>query len=162
MKLQLLAIGRLKTGPERDLVDRYRARIGGLARAEGFASLDAVEFPEGRGRSVAERQASEASRLLDHAQGAALVVFDERGTLLSSVEFANKLRAWRDSGRAAAAFVIGGPDGLSEDIRVRADLLVSFGRLTLPHQLVRALVAEQIYRALTILSGHPYHRGEPR
>ena len=160
MKLTLLAIGRLKSGPERDLVERYRTRADGIARGLGFGALQITELPEGRERSAAERQRSEADAILSRVGGAMLVAFDERGASLGSPEFAAQIGEWRDRGRSDLAMVIGGPDGLHEDVRTRAGRVLSFGRLTLPHGLVRVLVCEQIYRVLTILSGHPYHRGE--
>jgi 23S rRNA (pseudouridine1915-N3)-methyltransferase len=104
--------------------------------------------------------AAEAAALLARSEASKLVVLDERAPSLTSTDFAERLRSWRDSG-LSASFVIGGPDGLDEAVRRRADLPLSFGQLTLPHQIVRVLVAEQIYRALTIVAGHPYHRGEP-
>jgi 23S rRNA (pseudouridine1915-N3)-methyltransferase len=160
VRWQLLAIGRLKSGPERELVDRYRVRADSLGRSSGFGALDLIEIAEARARTAPERVAAEASLLLTRAEGTKLVAFDERAPTLSSPDFAERLRAWRDGG-SSISFVIGGPDGLDGSLRRRADLLVSFGQLTLPHQIVRVLVAEQVYRALTILAGHPYHRGEP-
>ena len=159
MKLAIVAVGRLKSGPERELVERYRGRIAGMAGALGCSGLDIAELPEGRGRREDDRRAEEATAIRARLGGAALVVFDERGRSLGSEAFAGRLRDWRDQGRAAMACVIGGPDGLDQTLRDAADLTLSFGAMTLPHQIVRALVAEQIYRALTILSGHPYHRG---
>lgn len=158
MRLSLLAVGRLKSGPERELVERYRQRIEGMGRALGMAGLDIVELPESRARREDDRRAEEAAALLDKAGSSVLVIFDERGKSPSSEAFADRIRQWRDEGRAGLACVIGGPDGLDPRIRQRADLVVSFGALTMPHQIVRALVAEQLYRALTIISGHPYHR----
>ncbi len=159
MKLTVVAIGRLKGGPERDLVERYRERLEAMGRPAGFTGLDTVEIPESRARRDADRRAEEAGALLARAGAGALVAFDERGRSPTSEAFAERLGAWRDEGRASAAFLVGGPDGLDESIRRRADLVVSFGALTLPHQIVRALVLEQLYRAVTILTGHPYHRG---
>lgn len=159
MKIQVLAVGRLKAGPERDLVERYRGRIESMARGSGITSFEIAEIPEGRERYGPDRQTSEAAGLLARIGPARLVAFDERGASLSSETFAEHVRAWRDGG-ATLAFTIGGADGLHPEIRKRAELVLSFGRLTLPHQLVRILALEQIYRALTILSGHPYHRGE--
>jgi 23S rRNA (pseudouridine1915-N3)-methyltransferase len=160
LRLQVLAVGRLKAGPERELVERYRSRADALGRSSGFGPLGIVELPEARARSAPERVAAEAAALLCRADGTKLVVLDEHARSLTSPEFAGRLRSWRDAG-LSASFVIGGPDGLDESLRRKADLLLSFGQLTLPHQLVRVLLAEQIYRALTILAGHPYHRGEP-
>ncbi|WP_112662324.1 23S rRNA (pseudouridine(1915)-N(3))-methyltransferase RlmH [Microvirga flavescens] len=158
MRLSLLAVGRLKSGPERELVERYRQRIEGMGKAQGLAVFDLIELPESRARRDDDRRAEEAAALLDKAGGAVLIVFDERGKSPTSEAFAEKVRHWRDEGRSGIACIIGGPDGLDPKVRQRADLVVSFGALTLPHQIVRALVAEQLYRALTILAGHPYHR----
>lgn len=161
MKLALVAIGRLKAGPERDLVERYRGRVGDMGRSLGLGTLEITEIPEGRERSAPERLRGEAAALLARTEGAVRVAFDERGVSLSSDAFAERVSGWRDAGRAQLAFVIGGPDGLAETVRAQSDLVLSFGRLTLPHQIVRVLACEQVYRALTIVAGHPYHRGEP-
>jgi 23S rRNA (pseudouridine1915-N3)-methyltransferase len=159
LRLVILAVGRLKAGPERDLVERYRQRIDGIGRSIGTTGLDIVEVPERRARRDDDRRSEEAAVLLERAGSATLVVFDERGEAPSSEAFAARITAWRDEGRAALACAIGGPDGLDPALRRRADLVVSFGAFTLPHQIVRALVAEQLYRALTIIARHPYHRG---
>ena len=158
MRLSLLTIGRLKSGPERDLVERYRGRIEAAGRALGFPAFEIAELPESRARRDADRRTDEAAALLDKIGPSVLVAFDERGKSPTSEAFAERIRAWRDEGRPGLACVIGGPDGLDPSIRQRADLVVSFGQLTLPHQIVRVLVAEQLYRALTIIAGHPYHR----
>ena len=151
-------MGRLKSGPERELVERYRQRIDGLGRSLGFAGLDVVELPESRARRDDDRRSEEASALLDKAGTSALIAFDERGKSPSSETFAGRIKQWRDDGRSGIACIIGGPDGLDPKVRQRADWVLSFGGLTLPHQIVRVLVAEQLYRALTIIAGHPYHR----
>jgi len=158
LRLSVLAVGRLKSGPERELVERYRQRIDSMGRGLGFAGLDIVELPESRARRDDDRRAEEASGLLERAGSSVLVVFDERGKSPSSEALAERIRRWRDEGRASLACIVGGPDGLDPGLRQRADLVVSFGALTMPHQIVRALVAEQLYRALTIIAGHPYHR----
>ena len=158
VKLALIAVGRLKDGPERELVERYAERVKGVGRALGLSPLQLIDLPESRARRAPDRQAEEGAAILDKAASAVLVAFDERGKSLTSEAFARHIARWRDEGRAAVHFVVGGPDGLDERVRAAADLVLSFGALTLPHQLVRALVAEQIYRALTILAGHPYHR----
>lgn len=158
MKLALVAVGRLKAGPERDLVERYRARIEAAGRGLGLSGLDITELPESRARRDQDRRAEEAAAILDRVGTGALLVFDERGKSPSSEAFAERIGGWRDAGKAGLCCVIGGPDGLDDSVRRRADLIVSFGALTLPHQIVRALVTEQLYRALTILAGHPYHR----
>ena len=158
MRLSVIAVGRLKSGPERELVERYRGRIEGLGRGLGLGGFDLVELPESRARRDADRMSDEARAVLDRAGPSVLVAFDERGRSPSSEAFAETLKTWRDGGRPGVACVIGGPDGLDPVLRQRADLIVSFGALTLPHQIVRVLVVEQLYRALTIIAGHPYHR----
>jgi 23S rRNA (pseudouridine1915-N3)-methyltransferase len=158
VKLAVIAVGRLKDGPERELVERYGERVQTAGRPLGLSPLQLLEVPESRARREADRRAEEATAILDKAVGSVLVVFDERGKSLTSEAFAKRLAAWRDEGRAALSLVIGGPDGLDTRVRGAADFVPSFGALTLPHQLVRALVVEQLYRALTILAGHPYHR----
>jgi 23S rRNA (pseudouridine1915-N3)-methyltransferase len=163
MRLVVLAVGRLKAGPERDLVARYRERADAAGRPLGLPATESVEIEESRAARAPDRIADEGARLLAHPAlaGAALVAFDERGRSdVTSEDFAERLRRWRDGARPALALVIGGPDGLAEPVRARADLVLAFGRLTLPHQLVRALALEQLYRGMTILSGHPYHRGD--
>ncbi len=158
MRLQVLAVGRLKAGAERDLVERYRVRSVGLARGLGFSGPDLVEMAEGRGRRPEERRSDEGARLGERAGPSRLVVLDESAPSPSSEDFATRLREARDGGTPAFAFVIGGPDGLDDPLRQRAAWSLSFGRLTLPHQIVRVLLLEQIYRAFTIIAGHPYHR----
>ena len=154
----MLAVGRLKSGPERELVERYKQRIEGIGRSLGVAGFDIVELAESRARRDDDRRAEEAEALLEKAGSSVLIVFDERGKSPTSEAFAERIRHWRDEGRPGVACVIGGPDGLDPKVRQRAELVVSFGALTMPHQVVRALVVEQLYRALTIIVGHPYHR----
>lgn len=158
LRLSLLAVGRLKSGPERELVERYRLRIEAMGRSHGFGGFDLHEVPESRARRDDDRRAEEAGILLDKAGSSVLIAFDERGKSPTSEAFADKIRQWRDEGRDAVTCIVGGPDGLDPKVRQRADLIVSFGALTLPHQVVRALIVEQLYRALTIIAGHPYHR----
>lgn len=151
MHIILCAVGRLKSGPERALFDHYLSRIPW--------TFDVVEVADRLKVPTPERRRLEAEQLLAKVpDGAKLVVLDERGKDLDSRGLAEKLGAWRDAGSRQAVFMIGGADGVDESLREKADLVLSFGRLTWPHMLVRALVAEQIYRAYAILSGHPYHR----
>lgn len=158
MRLGLICVGRLKSGPERDLYARYASRIAALRRI-GLEGLDLREVDESKAKSPAERMTREAQELLALVPGeAALVVFDERGRTVDSVAFAAFIRRERDRGLKSLWFAVGGPEGLDTTVRERAATICSFGAMTLPHQLVRVLVAEQIYRAMTILSGHPYHR----
>lgn len=159
MRIQVVAVGRLKAGPERELAERYRARSAALARGLGFGGPDILELPEGRGRRSEDRQVEEAARIRERAGASALVLFDEAAAAPTSEAFAACLVEARDSGRPALAFVVGGPDGLHPALKAEAASLHAFGRMTLPHQLVRVLVLEQLYRSFTIIAGHPYHRG---
>lgn len=158
MRLIVVAVGRLKQGPERDLVGRYCDRAAKAGRSIGCRTLEIVELDESRARDVKERKADEAARLAAAVpEGAAMIVLDESGEQLSSETLAGRIARWRDEGRDIA-FVLGGPDGLDGKVRDKADTVLAFGRATWPHQLARIMLLEQIYRAVTILSGHPYHR----
>lgn len=158
MRLTIAAVGRLKDGAERVLVDRYVKRCAS-GKLLGLGPLDEIELPESRQPLATDRQADEAKRLMKQVGDADLIVaLDERGRTLSSAEFAKWLGARRDDGRRHAAFLIGGPDGHGPDVAKAAALRLSLGPMTLPHGLARAILAEQLYRAITILSGHPYHR----
>lgn len=158
MHLQILAVGRLKPGPERDLAERYRERAVQSGRGLGFSGPDISEFSESRARRPEDRKAEEGAALVQRAGAGMRILLDERGESMGSDRFAKLLADARDSARPAACFIIGGADGLDPGLRAGGHLVLSFGALTLPHQLVRVLVLEQIYRAMTILSGHPYHR----
>lgn len=158
MRFAIIAVGRLKDGPERELCERYRERAFGLGRGLGFAGPDIIEITEGKGRRFEERKREEAAAILGKLQPGLLIALDERGRSLGSEAFAAKIAAARDAGTVAASLVIGGADGLAEEIRDRADITLAFGALTIPHQLVRVLALEQLYRAMTIIAGHPYHR----
>ncbi|MEF2550521.1 23S rRNA (pseudouridine(1915)-N(3))-methyltransferase RlmH [Aurantimonas sp. A2-1-M11] len=159
MRLSIAAIGRMKAGPERELADRYLDRLKKTGGTLGLDFSGLSEFPESRLSTVSERKRDEAGRLtVPLAEGSVRIVLDERGRTLSSEEFASALAGFRDAGRRDAAILIGGPDGHDETLRSAADLSLSLGRLTYPHQIARILIAEQLYRAATILAGHPYHR----
>jgi 23S rRNA (pseudouridine1915-N3)-methyltransferase len=158
MRLGLLCIGRLKAGPERELFDRYAKRVSAF-RNLGLDGLDVRELSESRARATPARKSEEGAALLATlASGAGLAVFDERGKTATSKDFAQFILRERDLGRGALWFAIGGAEGLDASILERAGAAFSFGAMTLPHQIVRILAAEQIYRAMTIVSGHPYHR----
>jgi 23S rRNA (pseudouridine1915-N3)-methyltransferase len=159
MLIAVHAVGRMKTGPEQELAARFFDRFAKSGPAIGLEFSGVSEIAEGRAQSADERRRDEAARLrAQTAKGAALILLDERGRNITSADLAARIRDLRDSGRRMAAFVIGGPDGLDPSLRQDAELLLSFGQLTWPHQLVRVMLAEQLYRATTILSGHPYHR----
>lgn len=155
MRLHVCAVGRLRTGPERMLTDDYMQRFNRSARPLGLGPLTEHEVEDRKGGGMAA-EADLLARVLP--AGAVIVALDERGQTLSSPELAQRIADWRDAGRQDLAFVIGGADGLAPALRDRADLALSFGRLVWPHMLVRVMLAEQIYRAATILSGSPYHR----
>ncbi len=158
MRLGLVCVGRLKAGPEREIYARYAERVAALRRI-GLEGLDLTEIDESKAKSPAERMAREGEEMLARLPSdSALVVFDERGKPADSVAFAAFIGRERDAGRKALLFAVGGSEGLDPAVRARANVVSSFGAMTLPHQIVRILAAEQIYRAMTILSGHPYHR----
>ena len=159
MRLILAAVGRLKNGPERNLATHYLDWLQKTGRGVGLTEIEVVEIKESRARDVGRRLLEEAIALANLIpEGAVTIVLDSKGENLDSAAIAGEIRAWRDSGREAAAFVVGGADGLGEEVKRRADFTLSFGAATWPHQLVRIMLLEQLYRAATILSGHPYHR----
>jgi 23S rRNA (pseudouridine1915-N3)-methyltransferase len=159
MRLVVVSIGRLKQGPERELAERYRERFDDIGRKLGFRGLEIHEIPESRARDAATRIAEEAAAMTAAIPDKSiLVALDERGDNLGSEAFAKHLGRWRDDTVANTVFAIGGADGLSPDLRRRAKLRIAFGSATWPHQMVRVMLLEQIYRAATILAGHPYHR----
>jgi 23S rRNA (pseudouridine1915-N3)-methyltransferase len=155
MRLHVCAVGRLRTGPERLLADDYMARFNRTARPLGLGPLTEHQVEERKAGGVAAEAA-----LLERSVPAdgLIVVLDERGRILSSPDFAAQIASWRDTGLQDVAFVIGGADGLAAPLRDRADFALSFGAMVWPHLLVRVMLAEQLYRAATILSGGPYHR----
>jgi 23S rRNA (pseudouridine1915-N3)-methyltransferase len=159
MRIEIHAVGRLKSGPERELADRYLDRLAKAGPAIGLEFAGVHETPESRARSADERRREEGARLAGRmAAGAALFLLDERGKNLGSEDFAGRIGALRDGGRKVLVLAIGGPDGHDPALASSAELMLSFGAMTWPHQLVRVMLAEQLYRAATILSGHPYHR----
>jgi len=155
MRVHLCAVGRIRSGHERALVDDYLKRFDRSGRALGLgpAAEHEVEDKRGGGR---EAEAELLARAVP--AGALLAVLDERGRVMTSPEFAGVLGGWRDAGRSDVAFVIGGADGIAPALRGRADFALSFGQMVWPHMLVRVMLAEQLYRAASILAGAPYHR----
>lgn len=160
MRIAIAAVGRMKNGPERELVARYLERATGSGRSLALTGFDVSEVAESRAGSAAARKAEEARSLRSALPEGITVMLDERGKGLNSETFASQLAEWRDAGRPAVGFVIGGADGIDPDLVRSADLVVSFSPMVWPHQLVRIMLAEQLYRATTILTGHPYHRGD--
>jgi len=136
--LHIIARGKIGRSPEAELTERYLKRISWPTKM--------TELPDRGGQ------------LPEPAGNVVTVVLDERGKPLSSMELARKLEGWRDTGRREARFLIGAADGHEEELRGRADLLLSFGPATWPHLLARAMLAEQLFRATSILANHPYHR----
>lgn len=159
MRLVIAAVGRLKAGAERTLFEKYRDRLEASGKPQGLAPVVWHETPESRAASAAKRSAEEGAALLKLARDADVVIaLDEKGRMLTSTAFAQLLGKTRDGGAKAAALLIGGADGLSPEVRTKAQVTLSLGAMTLPHQLARIVLAEQLYRATTILAGHPYHR----
>jgi 23S rRNA (pseudouridine1915-N3)-methyltransferase len=159
MRIVVAAVGRLKAGAERELAERYRDRAAKSGRTLGIRDIEIIEVKDSRAREPERRVLEESIALASVVpDGAVTVALDGRGESLSSEFFAARMRAWNDAGRASVFFAIGGADGLGQVLRERADLTLAFGTVTWPHQLVRIMLLEQIYRAFTILSGHPYHR----
>jgi 23S rRNA (pseudouridine1915-N3)-methyltransferase len=159
MRVTVLAVGRLKKGPETELAQRYLKRAEQAGRQIGLRGVEVIEIRESRASDAGKRMIEESIALANVTpDGAVTIMLDERGDSLSSADFADQFRKWRDAGIPAAVFIIGGPDGLSPSLRDKAKLKLGFGAATWPHQMVRIMLLEQIYRAITILSGHPYHR----
>ena len=153
MRISIVAVGRLRAGPEKTLFEQYLKRLPWPLSVREVAA-------EPAGRGAEERRRRESERLSEALPDkTSIVALDERGRALSSEVFAKLLGDWRDRGTAEIAFVIGGAAGLDEPLRRRAELVLSLGPMTWPHLVVRALLAEQLYRAHSILAGHPYHRG---
>ena len=159
MHLVVISIGRLKRGPERELSDHYRERFDDIGRKLGFRGLEIREIPESRAGDAAARMREEAAAILAAIPAKSVIVaLDERGDNIDSTAFAGHLGRWRDQQVAHTIFAIGGADGLSPELRRKAKLSIAFGSATWPHQMVRVMLLEQLYRAATILAGHPYHR----
>ncbi|MEZ5923697.1 MAG: 23S rRNA (pseudouridine(1915)-N(3))-methyltransferase RlmH [Hyphomicrobiaceae bacterium] len=159
MRLTIAAVGRLKTGAERELVSRYLGRIDALGRTLAFGPLRIVELSESRATAVSRRKSDEAEALLKASKPAERrVALDESGKCLTSQAFAAFLRSERDAGTSDLAFLLGGPDGHGDEALRGNRLALSLSAMTLPHGLARVVLVEQLYRALTIVAGHPYHR----
>jgi 23S rRNA (pseudouridine1915-N3)-methyltransferase len=155
MRIHVSAVGRRRAGPERALIDDYTARFDKTGRALGLGPLKIHEVEDKKGGGM---QAEGALLARTIPKGAVLVALDERGTLLTSPEFSRYLGDWRDAGRGDAVLMIGGADGIDPDLRARADLTLSLGKMVWPHMLARVMLTEQLYRAASILAGSPYHR----
>jgi 23S rRNA (pseudouridine1915-N3)-methyltransferase len=160
MRLLLVCVGRSKAGPERDLAGRYIERAAAAGRATGFSAVELREAAESHAARPDDRKREEAIAIRGLLPPrAAVIALDENGKQMTSRGLAAELGLARDAANATTAFVIGGPDGLEKAFVASASLTLGLGTMTWPHQLARIMAAEQIYRAMTILSGHPYHRG---
>jgi len=155
VRLEIRAIGRLKAGPERALADDYRARASAQGRSLGLGPVQEREIDP---RSLKDKTAETGAAIADLEPGALVLALDETGKALSSLDLAALLSAARDEGTRQAVFLIGGADGHDRARLPAGARLVSFGRATWPHKLVRVMLAEQIYRAVSIIAGTPYHR----
>ena len=159
MRLTIVAIGKLKQGPERELAQRYHDRFEETGRKLGFRGLGVHEIAESRAREAPARIAEEATAIAALIPDrAAIIAMDEHGSNVDSATLAATLGRWRDESVPDTIFMIGGADGLSPELRRKAKLQIAFGSATWPHQMVRVMLLEQVYRAATILAGHPYHR----
>jgi 23S rRNA (pseudouridine1915-N3)-methyltransferase len=159
MRIHVGAVGRLKPGPERKLAESYLERAGALGRSAGISPVNVAEIAESRAATASLRMADEAARLRAGVPDEALVIaLDSAGRDITSDEFAALIGGWRDDGTPALAFLLGGPDGLAAEVKAAAGYRLAFGRMTWPHRLARIMLLEQIYRSVTILVNHPYHR----
>lgn len=159
MRIAISAVGKLKDAEERAIIERYAKRFNGTGKSLGLGPIEIRELPESRAADVGERKRDEAARLIkDIGAGETAVVLEPTGKSLTSEAFAAFIRTTRDGGSKACVFLIGGPDGHGEAAIASSSLTLSLGSLTLPHGLARVVLVEQLYRAATILSGHPYHR----
>jgi 23S rRNA (pseudouridine1915-N3)-methyltransferase len=161
MRILIVAVGRLKQGPERELAASYHKRAEKIGRAFGLREIEIVEIRESRAGDVERRRVEESIAIANLIpERATIVILDEQGQNLDSTTLAGRLREWRAEDRPAVCFLIGSADGLAASLNERAQLKLAFGHATWPHQLVRIMLLEQLYRAGTILAGHPYHRGD--
>ncbi len=159
MRISIIAVGKMKNGPERELVNRYLSRAKASGKNLGLTEFNVVELAESRATSTKSRKAEEATAILKTIPNEAQVIaLDETGQSLTSQKFANIIAQNNDNGKKSLFFIIGGADGLDHSVRTRAQLVLSFSPLTWPHQIVRLMLGEQLYRMTTILSHHPYHR----
>jgi len=155
VRVHICAVGRLRGGPEADLIKDYLTRFDKTGRGQSLGPANIIEVEDKKNLGMAAEAV-----LLERAipKGALICTMDERGKTMTSPKFANQMAGWRDAGRSDLAFVIGGADGIDPDLRAKADFSLSFGAMVWPHMMVRVMLAEQLYRAASILAGTPYHR----
>lgn len=159
MRITICAVGRLKRAPEAELCSDYLTRAEKLGRQVGITKAQIIEVAESDDAQSAARKAQEADAL--HAKmssGAMIICLDEHGQSVDSKSFSNIIKRAADDGTSELAFVIGGPDGLSPELLERASRTICFGRMTWPHRIARVMLLEQVYRAVTLMVNHPYHR----
>jgi 23S rRNA (pseudouridine1915-N3)-methyltransferase len=160
MRIVVAAVGRIKRGPETELAERYRKRAEQAGRSLGLRDIEIIEIRESRADDTSKRMLEESIALANIVpNNAVTVLLEETGDNIGSAQFATQLSKWRGDNRPVVVFMIGGADGLAASLRDKASLRLSFGAATWPHQMVRVMLLEQIYRATTILARHPYHRG---
>jgi len=159
MQITLIAIGKMKNGAEKELFSRYFDRANNISRQTGISKFNIVELGESQRKTAFERKIEEANAIKKVLpNGAIIILLDERGKSINSKDFASKISNLRDDGTANLCFIIGGADGLEPNLLKQANFKIGFSALTWPHQLVRIMLMEQLYRAMTILNNHPYHR----
>lgn len=159
MRFLIAAVGKLKDDEERSIVERYIKRLTVTGKPLGLGPITISELPESRAAAASERNADEAQRLLKATESALFkIALDEKGKPFSSESFAALLGKAADTSVKSCAFLIGGPDGHGSEVLKSSNVVLSLGAMTLPHGLARVILAEQLYRAATILAGHPYHR----
>ncbi|WP_370931825.1 23S rRNA (pseudouridine(1915)-N(3))-methyltransferase RlmH [Bartonella sp. DGB1] len=159
MKIKFICIGKMKKGAEQELFERYYQRAKRNFQTLGIYLMPVIELPESKSSNVEERKKREGENILSSLNNKAyLILLDELGQMLPTKKFADLLPKLKQTGINNVTFAIGGADGHSEEIKKRADKILSLGLMTFPHQIVRILLAEQIYRNATILLNHPYHR----
>ena len=155
MKIHLCVVGKLRNGPEKDLVDDYLNRFEKIGRSYGLGPVSVVEVEDKKNGGMSN-EAILLQRIIP--KGAVIIALDERGDVVSSPNFSEKLITYVNNNVSDLAIIIGGADGIDSKLREKADFKVSFGKMVWPHALVRVMIAEQLYRAASILAGSPYHR----
>ncbi len=159
MEISIIAVGKMKNGPERELFSRYSDRAVKSGRQLGLTGFSVLELAESQKKTASERKTQEANAIRNALpKGAIFVVLDENGKSLGSKDFSNYISKWRDEAVSHLYFIIGGADGLEYSLIKQANFSLGFSAMTWPHQLVRIMLAEQLYRTITILRSHPYHR----
>jgi len=159
MRIIVIAVGRLKQGPERELSEDYRRRVRAVGQRLSVRDIEIVEIRESRADDAERRKIEESIAVANVIPaGATTVILDRHGANLDSASLAALLQKWRAEDRPAICFIVGAADGLAASLFERAQLRLAFGAATWPHQLVRIMLLEQLYRAASIIAGHPYHR----